>query len=60
MMCGGEGGLEAEMRGFSLVGFTLLSWNEGWTYDNLGSLSLTTDRLMTFDTGTGSINLGET
>lgn len=54
----GQGGdSEAGTRAFSLTRFNLLTKKEGWTCEDLGSLSLTTHGLMTFDKGTGSINL---
>lgn len=57
MMQGRGSDLEAGTRALSLTSFTLVTWNEGWIRENLGSLSLTTDELVTFDKGTGSINL---
>lgn len=46
-MRGGGDGLEAGMRTLSLTGFTLITWNEGgWTREELGSLSLTTEAYM--------------
>ena len=36
----------------TLTLFTLLAWSEGWSREDLGHLSLTTDGLVDFDTGT--------
>ena len=33
--------------------FYLLKWNKGWTHEDLGYLSLTTEGLVTFVRGTG-------
>lgn len=57
MMWGGGDGLEAETSVLSLTSFPLLTWNMVWTCEDLGSLSLTTEVLICFDTGNGPMNL---
>ena len=51
-------GLEAGTKVLSVSGLTLLTWNVGCTFRDLGSFNLTDTGLTTLDTGNGPINLG--
>lgn len=53
MIWGGGDGLEVWMRALSLSDFILLMRSEGWTHKDQGSLNLTTEGLMTFDSRKG-------
>lgn len=56
MMWGGGGGFQTGTRVLSLTSLILLTWNKGQTREDPGSLNLTTEGLIIFDTGNGPMN----